>query len=47
MTYVLFIGDMLVMAFMTALVVWISVRGRAQKFEQVARLPLEDEDRRG
>ncbi|HEY8519949.1 MAG TPA: hypothetical protein VIN61_07710 [Gammaproteobacteria bacterium] len=47
MTYVLFIGDMLVMAFMTALVVWVSVRGRAQELEQVARLPLDDEERRG
>ncbi len=46
MTYLIFIGDMLVMAFMTVLVVWISLRGRASHFEAVARLPLEDEDRR-
>jgi len=47
MTYVIFIGDMLVMAFMITLVVWLSVRGRAAQFEAIARLPLEDEDRHG
>lgn len=47
MTYVIFIGDMLVMAFMIALVVWLSVRGRASQFEAISRLPLHDEDRHG
>lgn len=47
MTYLIFIGDMLVMAFMVALVVWLSLRGHASKFDAIARLPLEDEDRRG
>lgn len=47
MTYLIFIGDMLVMAFMVALVVWLLLRGHASEFEAIARLPLEDEDRRG
>lgn len=47
MTYFIFIGDMLVMAFMTVLVVFISLRGRAEHFDAVARLPLEDEHDRG
>lgn len=48
MSYFLFVGDMAVMAFMTVLVVWISLRGRAEEFEEIARIPLEDdEDARG
>lgn len=44
MTYFIFIGDLLVMAFMTVLVVWLSLRGRAEHFDAIARLPLEDEE---
>lgn len=45
MTYLIFIGDMLVMAFMTALVVWVSVRANDARIEAAARIPLEDETR--
>ena len=43
MTYLIFLGDMLVMAFMTALVVWASVRTNNARLESAARIPLEDE----
>jgi hypothetical protein len=43
MTYLIFIGDMLVMAFMTALVVWVSVRTNNARLDSAARIPLEDE----
>lgn len=43
MTYVLFVGDMLVMAFMTVLVVWIGLRPDNERLDAVARIPLEDE----
>jgi hypothetical protein len=43
MTYLIFIGDMAVMAFMTALVVWVSVRANNERIESAARIPLEDE----
>ena len=43
MTYLIFIGDMLVMAFMTALVVWVSVRPNNARLDAAARIPLEDE----
>ena len=43
MTYLIFIGDMLVMAFMTALVVWASVRPNDARLDSAARIPLEDE----
>jgi hypothetical protein len=46
-TYVLFIGDMLVMAFMTVLVVWISVRANDERIDAISRIPLEDEDADG
>jgi cbb3-type cytochrome oxidase subunit 3 len=47
MTYFLFIGDMLVMAFMFGLVVWVSLRSSKTALEEAARIPLEDEDRDG
>jgi hypothetical protein len=43
MTYLIFIGDMLVMAFMTALVVWVSVSANHARLDAAARIPLEDE----
>lgn len=46
MTWFLFIGDMLVSAFMIALFVWLSLRSTRAQFDAVAQLPLED-DRRG
>ena len=43
MTYVLFAGDMLVMAFMIGLVVWVSLIASDEDIEAAARLPLVDE----
>lgn len=43
MTYVIFIGDMLVMAFMISLVVWLSVRSKDSEIDAAARIPLDDE----
>jgi hypothetical protein len=45
MTYVLFAGDMLVMAFMIGLVIWVSLYARDSDIDAVARLPLDDEER--
>ena len=43
MTWYLFIGDMLVMLFMTALVIWVSLSETAARLDYSARIPLEDE----
>lgn len=43
MTYLIFIGDMLVMAFMTGLVVWLSVGVEDSRIAAAARIPLDDE----
>ena len=43
MTYLIFVGDMLVMAFMVALVVWVSVRANDARLRAASRIPLEDE----
>lgn len=47
MTWVLFIGDMLVSAFMIGVVVWVSLRSTRAYLDASSRIPLEDEDRRG
>jgi len=47
MTWYLFVGDMLVMAFMIAVVVWVSLRSSRAGLDDAARIPLEDEERRG
>lgn len=47
MTWFIFVGDMLVMAFMIALVVWVSTRSTRARLDGAARIPLEDEERRG
>jgi hypothetical protein len=43
MTMFIFIGDMLVMAFMVGLALWFSYRGNDEQIDQTARLPLEDD----
>ena len=43
MTWFLFVGDMLVMLFMCALVVWVYMRAPAESANEAARIPLEDE----
>ena len=47
MTWFIFVGDMLVMAFMILVVVWASVRSTSQRLDAAARIPLEDEGDRG
>jgi cbb3-type cytochrome oxidase subunit 3 len=43
MAYLLFGGDMFVMAFMIGVVVWISLRDNDTRIDAAARIPLEDE----
>ena len=43
MTFFLFAGDMLVMAFMFGLVVWVSMKSSKEKLDDAARIPLDDE----
>lgn len=43
MAYLLFAGDMLVMAFMVGVVVWLSVRENDARIDTTARIPLEDD----
>jgi hypothetical protein len=47
MAYFIFAGDMFVMAFMTAVVVWVSIRASDSSIRASARIPLEDEDAHG
>ena len=43
MTYFIFAGDMLVMAFMTIVVVWVSFRSSARQIEEAASISLNAE----
>ncbi|MDY6981988.1 MAG: hypothetical protein SV422_02780 [Pseudomonadota bacterium] len=43
MAWFLFAGDMLVMLFMTVLVVWLSLRGKASANDFSAHIPLHDD----
>lgn len=43
MTYFIFAGDMLVMAFMMALVVWVYMKASSSSIEEASRIPLADE----
>lgn len=47
MTYYLFVGDMLVMAFMVGLVIWVFMRTSDETMDESARIPLEDEQADG
>jgi cbb3-type cytochrome oxidase subunit 3 len=47
MTWFIFVGDMLVMAFMILVVVWVSMRSTRERLDAAARIPLEDEENRG
>ena len=44
MTFFIFAGDMLVMAFMFALVIWVFMRSSDESIDEAARIPLEDEE---
>ncbi len=43
MAYFIFIGDMFVMAFMIAVVLWVSMKSSSKSTNKAARIPLEDE----
>ena len=43
MTYFIFVGDMLVMAFMIVVVAAVSLRSRSGVLDQAACIPLQDE----
>ena len=43
MTYFIFAGDMLVMAFMIVTVVWLSLRSSTEHLDDAAAIPLFDE----
>lgn len=43
MTYFIFAGDMLVMAFMAGLVAWVSLKSSREVLEESAGIPLHDE----
>ena len=47
MAYFLFAGDMLVMAFMMLVVVWVSLKSSKKSIEKTARIPLNDEHQDG
>ncbi len=47
MTFFLFAGDMLVMAFMVVLVIWVFMRSSDETIDEAARIPLEDEQADG
>ena len=47
MTYFIFAGDMLVMAFMVGLAIWVFMRSSKESMDEAANIPLEDEDIRG
>lgn len=43
MTFFIFAGDMLVMAFMMGVAVWVYMKSSRDSIEAAARIPLEDE----
>ncbi|MCI5107976.1 MAG: hypothetical protein MRY76_14810 [Pseudomonadales bacterium] len=47
MTAFIFIGDMLVMAFMIGVAIWFINRDNDAAIDRVARIPLEDDDYHG
>ncbi len=47
MTAFIFLGDMLVMLFMIAVVVWVSVYESDERIEFTASIPLQDEPKEG
>ncbi|MDX1556196.1 MAG: cbb3-type cytochrome c oxidase subunit 3 [Xanthomonadales bacterium] len=43
MTFFIFAGDMLVMAFMMGVAVWVYMKSSRESIEAASRIPLEDE----
>lgn len=42
MSWFIFLGDMLVMAFMVGLAIWFTYRGNADTIDYISRIPLDD-----
>ena len=47
MTWFILVGDMLVMAFMAGLAIWIGNRGNDEQIRETAMIPLQDEEGNG
>ncbi len=47
MAYFLFAGDMLVMAFMILVVIWVSLKSNKKSMQKAAEIPLHDEQQDG
>jgi hypothetical protein len=47
MTWFIFFGDMVVMAFMVGVAIWFGTRGNTEEIAEVSRIPLEDENYHG
>ncbi len=47
MTWFIFVGDMLVMAFMIGVAIWYGTRGNSEEIAAASRIPLEDETYHG
>ena len=47
MAYFIFAGDMLVMAFMIGIVIWVSMKSSRKNMDRAASIPLNDEVRNG
>jgi len=47
MTAFIFIGDMLVTAFMIGVAIWFSNKSNDEQISHIARIPLEDEEHHG
>lgn len=47
MTLFIFLGDMLVMAFMIGVAIWASSKNNDEQIAEAARIPLEDEEHHG
>jgi cbb3-type cytochrome oxidase subunit 3 len=47
MMLLIFFGDMLVMAFMIGVIIWLSLQRTRRQLDEASRIPLEDEVRHG
>lgn len=47
MTWFIFAGDMLVMAFMIGLAIWVGTRSNEAQINEAASIPLQDEEAHG
>ncbi|MCY4265862.1 MAG: hypothetical protein OXE78_13570 [Gammaproteobacteria bacterium] len=47
MTWFIFAGDMLVMAFMVGLAIWAGNRSNDKEIRETAMIPLQDEEEHG